>query len=259
VTKEGSDKDDSETVTNIPRHVAIVMDGNGRWAQQHGLKRNAGHREGVKSVRKIVDRAARVGVEVLTLFAFSSENWRRPREEVGMLMDLFMLVLKQEIKRLRRNNIQLRIIGDRTKFSPELQTAMEHAEKDTADNDGLVLQIAANYGGRWDITQAMRSLAKQVEVGSIKPNEIEEKHISGELSFSTLVDPDLFIRTGGEQRLSNFLLWQSAYSEIYFTDELWPGFREDEFDAALASYASRQRRFGMVAEQIDPDKESAGN
>jgi len=258
VTKEGSDKDSTETLINIPRHVAIVMDGNGRWAQQHGFKRNAGHREGVKSVRKIVDRAARVGVEVLTLFAFSSENWRRPREEVGMLMDLFMLVLKQEIKRLRRNNIQLRIVGDRSKFSSELQTAMEHAEKDTMDNDGLILQIAANYGGRWDITQAMRNLAQQVEDGSIKPNEIEEEHISRELSFSTLVDPDLFIRTGGEQRLSNFLLWQSAYSEIYFTDVLWPGFREDEFDMALASYAGRQRRFGMVAEQIDKDKESAG-
>lgn len=259
MTKEGPDKDSPESVINIPRHVAIVMDGNGRWAQQHDLKRHAGHKEGVKSVRKIVDRAARNGVEILTLFAFSSENWRRPREEVGMLMELFMLVLKQEIKRLRRNNIRLRIIGDRSKFSQELQIAMEHAEKDTMGNDGLILQIAANYGGRWDITQAMRNLAQKVEDGSIKPNDIEEKHISGELSFPTLVDPDLFIRTGGEQRLSNFLLWQTAYAEIYFTDILWPDFREDEFDAALASYANRQRRFGMVAEQIDSNKKSAGN
>ncbi len=259
MTKEGPDKDRTELVENIPRHVAIVMDGNGRWAQQHGLKRHAGHKEGVKSVRKIVDRAARSGVEILTLFAFSSENWRRPREEVGMLMDLFMFVLKQEIKRLRRNNIQLRIIGDRSKFSQELQTAMDSAEKETMDNDGLILQIAANYGGRWDITQAMRSLAQQVENGSIKSSDIEESHISDELSFSTLLDPDLFIRTGGEQRLSNFMLWQTAYAEIYFTDVLWPDFREDEFDAALASYASRQRRFGMVAEQIDSNKKLAGN
>ena len=250
MTKEGSDKESSESVTNIPRHVAIVMDGNGRWAQQHGLKRHAGHKEGVKSVRKIVDRAARAGVEVLTLFAFSSENWRRPREEVGMLMDLFMLVLKQEIKRLRRNNVRLSIIGDRSRFSHDLQTAMDQAEKDTSVNSGLVLQIAANYGGRWDITQAMRNLAQKVEDGALTPGEIEEGHISEELSFSSLPDPDLFIRTGGEQRLSNFLLWQSAYAEIYFTDVLWPDFQEDEFDAALASYASRQRRFGMVAEQV---------
>ncbi len=250
MTKAGSDIDGTESVTSIPRHVAIVMDGNGRWALQHGLKRHAGHKEGVKSVRKIVDRAARVGVEVLTLFAFSSENWRRPRDEVGMLMELFMLVLKQEVKRLRRNNVRLSIIGDRSRFSQELQDAMARAEKETADNNGLTLQIAANYGGRWDITQAVRNLALKVESGALQPDEIEEKHISSELSFSGLPDPDLFIRTGGEQRLSNFLLWQSAYTEIYFTDALWPDFQESEFDAALASYASRERRFGMIAEQV---------
>ncbi len=250
MTKEGSDIESSGSVINIPHHVAIVMDGNGRWAQQHGLKRHAGHKEGVKSVRKIVDHAARSGVKILTLFAFSSENWRRPREEVGMLMELFMLVLKQEVKRLRRNNVQLRIIGDRSRFSQELQTAMCKAEKETAENDGLILQIAANYGGRWDITQAVRNLALKVENGTIRPDELEEEHISSELSFSALPDPDLFVRTGGEQRLSNFLLWQSAYTEIYFTDALWPDFHESEFDAAMASYASRQRRFGMVAEQV---------
>ncbi len=235
------------------------MDGNGRWAQQHGLKRHAGHKEGVKSVRKIVDCAARSGVDVLTLFAFSSENWRRPREEVGMLMDLFMLVLKKEIKRLKKNNVRLRIIGDREKFSQELQDAMAGAEKDTADNIGLTLQIAANYGGRWDITQAARNLAQQVRDGKLQPSEIEEEHISGELSFSGLADPDLFIRTGGEQRLSNFMLWQSAYSEIYFTDILWPDFRETEFTAALESYASRQRRFGMISEQVLADGNGTGN
>jgi undecaprenyl diphosphate synthase len=258
VTKAGSDKEGSGTVANIPQHVAIVMDGNGRWAQQHGHKRHAGHREGVKSVRKIVDCAARAGVEILTLFAFSSENWRRPREEVGMLMDLFMLVLKKEIKRLRKNNVRLRIIGDRSKFSQELQDAMANAEEDTAGNSGLILQIAANYGGRWDITQAVRNLAQLVKNGTISPDELEEEHISNELSFSGLVDPDLFIRTGGEQRLSNFMLWQSAYAEIYFTDVLWPDFRKDEFDAALASYANRQRRFGMVAEQVNSKNKSVG-
>lgn len=259
MTQVGSDKESTEAVDNIPRHVAIVMDGNGRWAQQHGKKRHAGHREGVKSVRKIVDCAARSGVEILTLFAFSSENWKRPREEVGMLMDLFMLVLKKEIQRLRKNNVRLRLIGDRSKFSQELQDAMTKAEQDTADNSGLILQIAANYGGRWDITQAVRKLAKQVESGDIKPDAIEEKHISNELSFSALVDPDLFIRTGGEQRLSNFMLWQSAYTEVYFTDVLWPDFRKEEFDAALASYASRQRRYGMVAEQLNSNQNFAGS
>ncbi len=250
MTEEGSDREGTEAVKQIPRHVAIVMDGNGRWAQQHGLKRHAGHKEGVKSVRKIVDCAARAGVKVLTLFAFSSENWRRPREEVGMLMDLFMFVLKQEIKRLKKNNVRLRIIGDRSKFPPELQKNMLKSEEETAGNDGLILQIAANYGGRWDITQAARRLAQQVADGSVKADEIGEEHISGELSFSGLPDPDLFIRTGGEQRLSNFMLWQSAYAEIYFTDVLWPDFRKDEFGAALASYASRQRRFGMISEQV---------
>ncbi len=234
------------------------MDGNGRWAQRQGLKRHAGHKEGVKSLRKIVEYAARAGVEILTLFAFSSENWRRPREEVGMLMDLFMLVLKQEVKRLRANNVRLRIIGDRSRFSQELRDGMAKAEEDTSENDGLILQIAANYGGRWDITQAVRSLAQQAATGILQPSEITEERISSELSFSGLPDPDLFIRTGGEQRLSNFLLWQSAYAEIYFTDVLWPDFHKTEFDAALASYASRQRRFGMIAEQVVSNNKSSG-
>jgi undecaprenyl diphosphate synthase len=259
VAKAGLDRESTNAVVNIPRHVAIVMDGNGRWAQQHGKKRHAGHREGVKSVRKIVDSAARSGVEILTLFAFSSENWKRPKEEVGMLMDLFMLLLRKEIKRLRKNNVQLRIIGDTFKFSQELQEAIKQAEQDTADNTGLILQIAANYGGRWDIAQAARTLAEQVESGNLKSDQINEELFSNELSFSGLIDPDLFIRTGGEQRLSNFMLWQSAYTEIYFTDVLWPDFRKDEFDAALTSYSGRQRRYGMVAEQVATLEKSAGN
>ena len=233
------------------------MDGNGRWAQRHGQKRHAGHKEGVKSVRKVVEHAARANVEILTLFAFSSENWSRPREEVGLLMDLFMLALKQEIKRLQRNNVQLRIIGDRSKFSQELRASMARAEADTAGNTGLILQIAANYGGRWDIIQAVRKLALQVKEGALEPDLITEDHISAELSFSNLLDPDLFIRTGGEQRLSNFLLWQSAYAELYFTNVLWPDFDDAEFDMALASFATRQRRFGMVSEQVALSKESA--
>ncbi|MCP3670988.1 MAG: isoprenyl transferase [Gammaproteobacteria bacterium] len=245
-------------VVTVPQHVAIVMDGNGRWAQQHGKKRHAGHKEGVKSVRRVVERAAQAKVKILTMFAFSSENWRRPREEVGLLMDLFMLALKQEIKRLQRNNVRLRIIGDRSRFSQDLQASMVKAELDTAGNSGLILQVAANYGGRWDMTQAVRSLAQQVRDGSVEPDAITEEQISAELSFSDLPDPDLFIRTGGEQRLSNFLLWQSAYAELYFTDVLWPDFHEAEFDAALAAFATRQRRFGLVGEQVTSSKETAG-
>jgi len=257
VTQEGTEIDTTTTL-KVPHHVAIVMDGNGRWAQQHGFKRHAGHKEGVKSVRKVVERAAHAKVKILTLFAFSSENWRRPREEVGLLMDLFMLALKQEIKRLQRNNVQLRIIGDLSRFSPELQASMAKAEADTANNSGLILQVAANYGGRWDMTQAVRSLAQQIKNGSVEPDSITEQRISAELSFPDLADPDLFIRTGGEQRLSNFLLWQSAYAELYFTDVLWPDFDDTEFDAALSAYSSRQRRFGQVSEQVASSKESTG-
>lgn len=259
MTKEGPHIGSTETVIKIPRHVAIVMDGNGRWAQKNGLKRHAGHKEGVKSVRRVVELAVHAGVEILSLFAFSSENWRRPHEEVGMLMDLFMFVLKQEVKRLQKNNVQLRIIGDRSRFSEELQSGMIKAEEATAGNDGLILQIAANYGGRWDITQAVCNLARQIESGALKSTDITEEKISAELSFSALPDPDLFIRTGGEQRLSNFMLWQSAYTEIYFTDVLWPDFKRTEFEAALASYATRQRRFGMVAEQVVATTTSSGN
>ncbi len=258
MTKDGTDKENTRLTLKVPRHVAIVMDGNGRWAQRHGLKRHAGHKEGVKSVRKAVEHAARSHVEVLTLFAFSSENWSRPREEVGLLMDLFLLALKQEIKRLQRNNVQLRIIGDRSKFSPELQNSMSKAEADTAGNSGLILQIAANYGGRWDITQAVQKLAMQVKDGALEPDLITEERISSELSFSNLPEPDLFIRTGGEQRLSNFLLWQSAYTELYFSDVLWPDFDDAEFNIALAAFAGRQRRFGMVAEQVSDQEPPAG-
>lgn len=237
-------------VTRLPRHVAIVMDGNGRWAAQRKLPRHAGHKAGVKSVRTSVEQSVKHGIEVLTLFAFSSENWKRPQKEVTLLMELFMVALQREVKRLNRNNVQLRVIGDRSAFSGKLQQRIASAEADTAGNDGLVLQIAANYGGRWDIVQAVRYLAKRVESGELPADQITESAIASALSFSDLPDPDLFIRTGGEQRISNFMLWQSAYTELYFTDDYWPDFDAGAFDSALRYYAGRQRRFGMTGEQV---------
>jgi undecaprenyl diphosphate synthase len=233
----------------IPRHVAIIMDGNGRWAQRRSLPRFAGHKAGVEAVRKVGEFCIQRDLEVLTLFAFSSENWRRPQKEVGLLLDLFMLALNREVKRLKRNNVRLRILGDKTAFPDKLQARIEAAEKSTAEGSGLQLQVAANYGGRWDVTQAVRRLAVKVRAGQLTPEAITEEAIAAELSFAGLPDPDLFIRTGGEQRLSNFLLWQSAYAELYFTDTLWPEFGEQAFGQALASFASRQRRFGQTSEQ----------
>ncbi|WP_335337232.1 polyprenyl diphosphate synthase [Sedimenticola thiotaurini] len=228
------------------------MDGNGRWAKQRDLPRHAGHKAGVKSVRASVEQSVKRGIEVLTLFAFSSENWKRPEKEVSLLMDLFMVALQREVKRLKRNNVRLRIIGDRSAFSEKLQQRIAAAEASTADNSGLVLQIAANYGGRWDIVQAVRKLARSVEAGELAADQITESAVASGLSFADLPDPDLFIRTGGEQRISNFMLWQSAYTELYFTDRYWPDFDADAFDAALDFFASRQRRFGMTGEQL-PD------
>ncbi|MCP3867493.1 MAG: isoprenyl transferase [Gammaproteobacteria bacterium] len=233
----------------IPRHVAIIMDGNGRWAQQRGLPRISGHKAGVETVRAAVEQSVRSGIEVLTLFAFSSENWRRPPTEVRLLMDLFMMALNREVKRLKRNDVKLRIIGDSTAFSDKLQQRIVEVQQMTADCQGLTLQIAANYGGRWDVVQAARRISEKVEAGLIRTEEITEEAVSRQLSTGGFPDPDLFIRTGGEQRLSNFLLWQSAYAEIYFTDTLWPDFNEKAFEQALESFAGRQRRFGRTSEQ----------
>lgn len=235
--------------SRLPRHVAIIMDGNGRWAQQRGLPRFAGHKAGVDAVRTVVESCVERGIEVLTLFAFSSENWRRPAKEVSLLMDLFQMALNREIRRLQRNQVRLRVIGDITAFPTKLQDRIGKAQQMTADCNRLVLQIAANYGGRWDITQAARQLAAKVASGLLQPDDICEDDVAAQLSFSGLPDPDLFIRTGGEQRLSNFLLWQSAYAEIYFTDTLWPDFGGEAFARALKSYAGRQRRFGQTSEQ----------
>jgi undecaprenyl diphosphate synthase len=247
---EGTESANREQVVRIPRHIAIIMDGNGRWAQRRKLPRHAGHKAGVKSVRTAVEESVRNNVEVLTLFAFSSENWKRPKEEVGMLMELFVAALRQEVKRLHKNNVRLKVIGDTSAFSDKLQASIKAAEEHTAANTGLTLQIAANYGGRWDITQATRRIAEQVQSGELEPSAITESTISASLSFPDLPDPDLFIRTGGEERLSNFLLWQSAYAEFYFTDLLWPDFDAEAFQQALREFNGRQRRFGLTGEQV---------
>jgi len=237
-------------VDSVPVHIAIVMDGNGRWARQRGLPRTAGHRAGAKSVRSVVEEAVRRGVRVLTLFAFSSENWRRPRSEVSLLMELFISTLRVEVTRLVEHDVQLRVIGELSAFSEQLQRQVRDAERATRDNRTLILQIAANYGGRWDVTQAVRRVVKDVTEGILDPAEISESTIAARLSFPDVPDPDLFVRTGGEKRLSNFLLWQSAYAELYFSDLMWPEFDGDALLAAINDYARRQRRFGRTGEQI---------
>ncbi len=234
-----------------PRHVAIIMDGNGRWARKRHLPRVAGHRVGLEAVRKTIKACVEQKIEVLTLFAFSSENWRRPAEEVGLLMKLFMTALDREVKQLHKNGVRLRVIGDVSAFSPELQQRIAEAEALTAGNSTLCLNIAANYGGRWDIAQAARSLAAMVERGELAVEAIDESLLAQHLSLAELPEPDLFIRTGGEQRISNFLLWQLAYTELYFTDLLWPSFDAAALQQALDSFASRQRRFGRTGEQVE--------
>lgn len=235
---------------NLPRHVAIIMDGNGRWARRRQLPRIAGHRAGVENLRVIVRHCAESGVEALTLFAFSSENWRRPPTEVKLLFDLFVMVLEQEVDRLHEGNVRLRVIGDREPFPAKLKRCIERAEERTRENDGLTLVIAANYGGRWDITQAVRSLAARVERGELAAADVTEERVAAGLSLADLPEPDLFIRSGGEQRISNYLLWQLAYTELYFTDCLWPDFGAEELDKAFESYVARERRFGRTSEQV---------
>jgi undecaprenyl diphosphate synthase len=239
---------------NIPRHVAVIMDGNGRWAKNRSLPRHAGHRAGVKSVRKVVETAARYGVQYLTLFAFSSENWRRPEEEVGMLMSLFLEALRREVSELNKNNVRLKFIGELERLDRKLNDKIRGAEDLTADNTGLRLQVAVAYGGRWDIVEAARSVAGKVVSGEIDADAIDEGTFSAELQLGGIPDPDLLIRTGGEQRISNFLLWNLAYAELWFTDVLWPDFGEAEFESALAYYSRRQRRYGHTGEQLEAVK-----
>ncbi|MCF6217878.1 MAG: isoprenyl transferase [Gammaproteobacteria bacterium] len=242
------------TAASTPRHVAVIMDGNGRWAKARRRPRFMGHKAGVESVRTVVNSCVDSGVEVLTLFAFSSENWRRPEEEVGALMSLFATVLEREVKKLHKSNVSLRIIGELNAFTPKMQKLIEKAESLTANNTGLILVIAANYGGRWDIAQATMKLAYQVERGELGAADINPERVAEMLSLADLPEPDLFIRTGGEKRISNFLLWQLAYTELYFTDTLWPDFKEEAFNEALLSFAQRQRRFGKTGDQIEQEK-----
>jgi len=247
----------------VPCHVAIIMDGNGRWAKSRFLPRVAGHKRGLEAVRAVTKACVTQGVQYLTLFAFSSENWRRPKDEVSFLMELFVIALEQEVAKLHENRIRLKVVGDLTSFEPRLNRMIAEAQTLTAANDRLTLTIAANYGGRWDILQAMNRMAGDL---TQPPGGYREAHLAPYLSMNYAPEPDLFIRTGGEQRISNFLLWQLAYTEFYFTDELWPDFNAQSLITAIDSYRSRERRFGRTSEQlagepvpVDPLRDSDGD
>jgi undecaprenyl diphosphate synthase len=237
-------------IKKIPQHIAIIMDGNGRWAQAQGKGRVAGHKAGVDSVRAVVRSARETGVKALTLFAFSSENWQRPEKEVNVLMDLFMFVLTKEVKRLHKHNIRFQVIGDLSRFSDKLQKSIIKSEQLTINNTGLILSIAANYGGRWDITNAAKKIASQVQNNEITLDDINENLLHEHTCLAQLPSLDLLIRTGGDYRISNFLLWQAAYAEFYFTDVLWPDFNENEFVQAVNVFDQRERRFGKTGEQV---------
>ncbi|MEP1553346.1 MAG: polyprenyl diphosphate synthase [Paraglaciecola sp.] len=234
-----------------PEHVAIIMDGNGRWAKNKGKIRTFGHKAGVKAVRASVSYSLKNGVKFLTLFAFSSENWNRPEEEVGVLMELFKMVLGSEVKKLHKNNVRLRVIGDTSRFDTKLVEKIRAAEVLTAENDALTLNIAANYGGRWDVVNAAKSLVQSVQAGELSLDNINETVFNQFTSTSGVPEVDLLIRTGGEQRISNFLLWQIAYAELYFSEEFWPDFNEEVFQSAVDTFNERQRRFGKTGEQIN--------
>lgn len=247
--------DDTDNVQHLsaqqwPKHIAVVMDGNGRWANKRHMPRAAGHKAGVDATRKIVENCAKNHIQVLTIFAFSSENWSRPAAEVSSLMALFVSTIMAEVKKLNTKNVRVQFIGDRARFSEKLQKSINEAEVLTAENTGLHLNIAANYGGRWDVVNACRSIAKQLKDNSLTLQDIDETLFASFTSLNGMPEPDLFIRTGGEQRISNFLIWQLAYSELYFVDTLWPDFSDEDFNAAVAWYAGRQRRFGKTGQQL---------
>lgn len=234
----------------VPQHIAIIMDGNGRWAEKRHYPRFIGHRAGAKVVIDIVDHCVKLNIKVLSLFAFSSENWRRPSKEVRLLMELFHAALEHQLQRIHQNNIRLQIIGDVHKFLPSLRRQIQRLQQLTECNTGLILNIAANYGGRWDIVQAVQTIARRAIMGKISINMISEQMISDSLTTAVLPEPDLFIRTGGEQRVSNFLLWQMAYTEFFFTDILWPDFNVSALNRAISSFTERERRFGKTSEQL---------
>ncbi len=234
----------------LPHHVAIVMDGNGRWAKQKKKPRTFGHQAGSKLLHAIVEESKNLGIQVLTVFAFSSENWKRPEQESSFLMGLFIKVMQREIDELHSNHIQVRFIGDRSVLSKSLLEVIGNAEKLTAENHKMVLQIALSYSGQWDIATAVRGVVAKVAAGELAAADVDERHFAAELSFADLPDVDFFIRTGGELRISNFILWQAAYAELYFTDVLWPDFSVQDYYKALQEYAARQRRFGRTGEQV---------
>lgn len=240
-----------QTDGSLPHHVVIVMDGNGRWAKKRLLPRTAGHHAGVKTTRKIVEQCVAKKIQALTIFAFSSENWRRPEQEVSSLMELFVSALQTEVKSLHEQQVRVRFIGDVSAFSNKLQEMIAQTMQLTGNNAGLQLNIAVNYGGRWDIAQACKKIAEKLQHGELRSENIDAQMVSEHVCLAELPEPDLFIRTGGEQRISNFLIWQMAYTELYFTDLLWPDFDQQAFDDALMWFAGRQRRFGKTGEQIE--------
>lgn len=242
----------------MPQHIAVVMDGNGRWAKKRFLPRTAGHSAGVKATRMLVENCARYGVEALTIFAFSSENWNRPEKEVNSLMSLFITTLDSEVKRLNQQNVRVRFIGDRGRFSKKLQDSIAGSEKLTENNTGLKFNIAANYGGRWDIVNTCKKIAKKILSGDITADDVTEDMFADEMNLDKLTDPDLLIRTGGESRISNFLIWHLAYTELYFSEVLWPDFNTQELEKSLEWFSTRQRRFGKTSKQIQSGERKTG-
>lgn len=251
ITSIGKNNRDSQ---HKPRHIVVVMDGNGRWAKKRLMPRTAGHHAGVKSTRKVVEACVKEQIEALTLFAFSSENWKRPEQEVSSLMELFVSTLQSEVESLHQQNVRVRFIGECSAFSEKLQQKIDAAKRLTENNTGLQLNIAVNYGGRWDIAEACKSIINKIQSNELQLEDVNAELINDYICLNELPEPDLFIRTGGEKRISNFLIWQLAYTELYFTDVLWPDFKAEEFAEALEWYASRQRRFGQTGEQVDQTK-----
>ena len=241
---------DIENKPTLPQHIAVVMDGNGRWANKRHLPRAAGHKAGVSATRRIVENCASSNIDALTIFAFSSENWNRPEAEVKSLMLLFITTITAEVKKLHKKNVCVKFIGERTRFSEKLQASINDSESLTRDNTGLRLNIAANYGGRWDIMQACRALYAELQSTAASIDNVDEEMLNSYMSLNDIAAPDLFIRTGGEQRISNFLIWQLAYTELYFVDTLWPDFSDEDFSSALNWFSNRQRRFGKTGQQI---------
>ncbi len=237
-------------LSRLPQHVAVIMDGNGRWAKEHGKPRIWGHRNGVKSVREVTEAATELGIQFLTLYAFSTENWNRPRPEVNALMDILVSTIREELATMNKNNIRLKAIGDLDRLPPRTKKALLEGIENTKTNDRMTLTLALNYSARWEITEAMRKVAMMAAEGKIKPEDIDEASVSTFLATSDIPDPELLIRTSGERRISNFLLWQIAYTELYFSDVYWPDFEREDFYNAILDYQQRERRFGMISEQL---------